>query len=682
MMSDKIENSNFSGNPSVMMRKGHKHKRSFALSGENFEFLQPNSNNNNIIAKTQRSSSNGSLPEFLDINRADKNDSSKQNSLSNNVVIDFDDAEKFMLSKNNKPASLRHKRSESAPSELNFDKTISTNNKQLSYDNWLDVANTTMEDHINNSWENDYKTEDDFQNNNNNINNNNSNNNNKGNVFLKNSSVRQGSSTELLIEEDENESSSENGSPIKQRQLDPTANVTLSTPATTINTTGKYKVSSRNFSDNSYRSITPSSATSGTGNSYRSIAKPQRERYYNFGIPYSPQGSRNSSNGSHKSNNNSSVNSGGSLSASTPTSNNPTVNSSNSNNTNSSNLSLKKSTPSMRLNGYVSGSSNSAKYSPRMSYISGNNNNNNNSTKSPFNFKPQEYDISKDLEELKDLNDEENNNNNNNNSSSSNDNFDNNVERNNTENTFVENKKESISTILNSNYPSNSTNINNTNRSSQTPKHSSYSNSISRHSRQLTDTDSNLTLLISTTNNNNNSNINTNKQANISETSFVEGISVIEEPENENSVLIGVGSVSSEKENEYVPKQLPTSPPLFHNDYKEPSKTCTNTNNTQKNNNTINAKPNRKKLSIPSSISMSNLSIKSFSTGGGDKRGDNNNGSERPSSSSSGLKKSLSIQSLSKYLNKRSDSKPSSEDKPVDSKRRGSFMSRLFTRKG
>ncbi|KAL6929272.1 hypothetical protein ACO0SA_002612 [Hanseniaspora valbyensis] len=625
-MSDKIENSNFSGNPSVMMRKGHKHKRSFALSGENFEFLQPNSNNNTIIGKTQRSSSNGSLPEFLDINRADKNDSSKQNSLSNNVVIDFDDAEKFMLSKNNKPASLRHKRSE---------------------------TNTTMEDHINNSWENDYKTEDDFQNNNNR------------------------SSTELLIEEDENESSSENGSPIKQRQLDPTANVTLSTPATTINTTGKYKVSSRNFSDNSYRSITPSSATSGTGNSYRSIAKPQRERYYNFGIPYSPQGSRNSSNGSHKSNNNSSVNSGGSLSASTPTSNNPTINSSNSNNnnTNSSNLSLKKSTPSMRLNGYVSGSSNSAKYSPRMSYMSGSNNNN--GTKSPFNFKPQEYDISKDLEELKDLNDEENNNNNTYNNNSSNDNFDNNVDRNNTENTFVENKKESISTILNSNHPSNSTNINNTNRSSQTPKHSSYNNSISRHSRQLTDTDSNLTLLISTTNNNNN----TNKQANISETSFVDGISVIEEPENENSVLIGVGSVSSEKENDYVPKQLPTSPPLFHNDYKEPSKTCTNTNNTQKTNNTINAKPNRKKLSIPSSISMSNLSIKSFSTVGGDKKRANNDGSERPSSSS-GLKKSLSIQSLSKYLNKRSDNKPSSEDKPVDSKRRGSFMSRLFTRKG
>lgn len=678
MMSDKIENSNFSGNPSVMMRKGHKHKRSFALSGENFEFLQPNSNNNTIIGKTQRSSSNGSLPEFLDTNRADKNDSSKQNSLSNNVVIDFDDAEKFMLSKNNKPASLRHKRSESAPSELNFDKTISTNNKQLSYDNWLDVANTTMEDHINNSWVNDYKTEDDFQNNNNN-NNSNHNNiiNNKGNVFFKNSS------TELLIEEDENESSSENGSPIKQRQLDPTANVTLSTPATTINTTGKYKVSSRNFSDNSYRSITPSSATSGTGNSYRSIAKPQRERYYNFGIPYSPQGSRNSSNGSHKSNNNSSVNSGGSLSASTPTSNNPTINSSNSNNnnnTNSSNLSLKKSTPSRRLNGYVSGSSNSAKYSPRMSYMSGSNNNNNNGTKSPFNFKPQEYDISKDLEELKDLNDEENNNNTYNNNSS-NDNFDNNVDRNNTENTFVENKKESISTILNSSHPSNSTNISNTNRSSQTPKHSSYNNSISRHSRQLTDTDSNLTLLISTTNNNNNSNINTNKQANISETSFVDGISVIEEPENENSVLIGVGSVCSEKENDYVLKQLPTSPPLFHNDYKEPSKTCTNTNNTQKTNNTINAKPNRKKLSIPSSISMSNLSIKSFSTGGGDKKRENNDGSERPSSSS-GLKKSLSIQSLSKYLNKRSDSKPSSEDKPADSKRRGSFMSRLFTRKG
>ncbi|OBA26432.1 hypothetical protein HANVADRAFT_53170 [Hanseniaspora valbyensis NRRL Y-1626] len=668
-MSDKIENSNFSGNPSVMMRKGHKHKRSFALSGENFEFLQPNSNNNTIIGKTQRSNSNGSLPEFLDISRADKNDSSKQNSFSNNVVIDFDDAEKFMLSKNNKPASLRHKRSESAPSELNFDKTISTNNKQLSYDNWLDVANTTMEDHINNSWENDYKTEDDFQNNNNN-----NSNNNKGNVFFKNSSVLQGSSTELLIEEDENESSSENGSPIKQRQLDPTANVTLSTPATTINTTGKYKVSSRNFSDSSYRSITPSSATSGTGNSYRSIAKPQRERYYNFGIPYSPQGSRNSSNGSHKSNNNSSVNSGGSLSASTPTSNNPTINSSNSNNTNSSNLPLKKSAPSMRLNGYVSGSSNSAKYSPRMSCMSNNNiNSNNNSTKSPFNFKPQEYDISKDLEELKDLNDEENNNNNN----SSNDHFDNNVDRNNTENTFVENKKESISTISNSNYPSNSTNINNTNRSSQTPKHSSYNNSISRHSRQLTDTDSNLTLLISTTNNNSN----TNKQANISETSFVDGISVIEEPENENSVLIGVGSVSSGKENDYVLNQLPTSPPLFHNDYKEPSKTCTNTNNTQKTNITINAKPNRKKLSIPSSISMSNLSIKSFSTGGGDKKRENNNGSER-SSSSSGLKKSLSIQSLSKYLNKRSDSKPSSEDKPVDSKRRGSFMSRLFTRKG
>ncbi|XBW37411.1 hypothetical protein QEN19_002991 [Hanseniaspora menglaensis] len=592
---------------SINMRRGHKHKRSFALSGDNFEFLQPNNNTSH-----NGSNSTSSLQEILQTNKEKAMSSSNgsKTSLSTTsihdkpIVIDFENAEKLMLSKNNKTSSLRHKRSESAPSELNFEAKISTG-KSLSYDNWLDVANTTMEDQINDSWEHEYKNDDEF-----------TNKNNKGG-FSKKKSIRKGS-TDLLIEEDENESGSENNSPLKAKNLDSLTSKGVSTNKIT----SKYRVSTRNFSDNSYRSITPSSANSNTSSSYRTTGKTQRERYSNFGIPYSPQGSRTSSNGSHMSTNNSSENGASSLIDVMPTLN--------ANEITSGNLSLRKSTSNLRLNGYVTGS----KLNPR--------HNNKNGSKSPFNFKPQEYDISKDLEELKDIAADES-------IYNADDMF-----------TTDDTKKTSISTILG---PIHTTTTNNYYQN-LTPKHKSNNQSISAHSRQLTDTDSTFTLLVS-------SSVNNNKHHSHSVGSFNEGICLIEEPEREDSIFIEK-SQSSTNENQDIGQglqtlELRTEPELINTDIFE---SCNLNNNTVKN--IKSTTKSKRKVSIPSSISMSNISINSFSIG--DKRQGAGSGE-----SYTGLKKSLSIQSLSKYLGK-SDKDSLSEEKSTNPRRK-SFMSRLFSRK-
>ena len=156
--------------------KRHRHKRSFALSGDNnFDFLPSNNT---------RKNSNSSLPEFINTNNS---------SASSNPVIDFDNAEKFIQQSTTqvkKESNLRHKRSESAPTEM---LTFSPFEDEMN-GNWLDLSKASSDEQIKKYWENNYSSS--IQD-------------------LENEPLKNNNLLMEVDEEDENNSGSNNSSPVK-----------------------------------------------------------------------------------------------------------------------------------------------------------------------------------------------------------------------------------------------------------------------------------------------------------------------------------------------------------------------------------------------------------------------------------------------------------------------------------
>ena len=380
-----------SNNPSF--NKRHRHKRSFALSGDNnFDFL-PSINN--------RKNSNSSLPEFIN--------TGNKNGLSNNSpVIDFDNAEKYIQQSNTtqskKESILRHKRSESAPTEMLSFNTIEDDFTSMN-GNWLDLSNTTSEDQIKKYWDNNYSTVQ---------------------QDLVNEPCNTGTSknNDLLIEveeEDENNSGSNNSSPLKNR-------MSYGVPEKTSTNSMNNSKTVRHISNNSYRSITPSSATSNLSsssfrltlstpttaissssplamtssttnntNTNRSIGRTKHtnnfhQRYHNFGIPYSPSASSGTANGTGSSQGSSRVSSANSGDSGLSTDKRDIYNSLKA----QEGISGLSPLASEVISKYATmgKKKSNGKMGVAKKSSSGNLN-------TPFNFRSQEYDISKDLEDLK-----------------------------------------------------------------------------------------------------------------------------------------------------------------------------------------------------------------------------------------------------------------------------------------
>lgn len=468
-----------SNNSKPSFNKRHRHKRSFALSGDNnFDFLPYNNN---------RKHSNSSLPEFINTNN-------KSSLSSNSPVIDFDNAEKYIqqtnTSKSNKKdISLRHKRSESAPTEMLSFESIDDDYTSMN-GNWLDLSNTTSDDQIKKYWENNYST---FQLE-------------PVNESSKASSKQNNGLLMEVEEEDENNSGSNNSSPMKNRMP---YGVSEKTSMNSM-TNGK---TLRHTSSNSYRSITPSSATSNLSsssfrlalstpntaitsssplataspttsntNANRNIGRSKHtnnfhQRYHNFGIPYSPSASSSTANGTGSSQESSRVSSANSGDSGLISDKKDVYNGLKTQEGNSGLSPLASEVISKYAT--MGKKKSNGKMGVAKKSSGGNLN-------TPFNFRSQEYDISKDLEDLKlmDLANDD----------------DEQLRLYLAEENFK--KQASISTItqFSSNNRCSTGTIMEHNGNSSLNRHSSVSDDerrrFSKHSRQFTDTESNITLIV------------------------------------------------------------------------------------------------------------------------------------------------------------------------------------------
>ncbi|SGZ39587.1 uncharacterized protein HGUI_01787 [Hanseniaspora guilliermondii] len=437
--------------------KRHRHKRSFALSGDNnFDFLPTNN----------RKNSNSSLPEFINTNNATS---------SSNPVIDFDNAEKFIqqsTTKAKKESYLRHKRSESAPTEM---LTFSPIEDEMN-GNWLDLSKTSSDDQIKKYWESNYSNivQD------------------MGNEPLNNDNLLMD-----VDEEDENNSGSNSSSPVKTK-------MSYGIPEQTSMPSMNNLKGTRQVSDTSYRSITPSSATTNlSASSFRiTLSTPAtamtsssplatasstthntnvnrnlgrtkhtsnfHQRYHNFGIPYSPSASSAAGNGTGSSQGSSRVSSATSGDSGTSADKREYGNLK----TPEGNSGLSPLASEVISKYATMGKKKSNGKMGVKTRGSGSNLN------TPFNFRSQEYDISKDLEDLNILDNE-------------NDPLMKYLAEENSK------KQASISTITNTTYssgtildPNFATNERNLFISDDEFKRTK------KHSRQLTDTESNITLIV------------------------------------------------------------------------------------------------------------------------------------------------------------------------------------------
>lgn len=439
--------------------KRHRHKRSFALSGDNnFDFL-PNNNS--------RKNSNSSLPEFINTNNA---------CASSNPVIDFDNVERFIQQSTNhakKESNLRHKRSESAPTEM---LTFSPFEEEMN-GNWLDLSKASSDEQIKKYWESNYSGSSQEV----------------GNEPLKNDNLLM-----EVDEEDENNSGSNNSSPLKAKM-----SYGASEQASMSSMNNAKGI--RQVSNSSYRSITPSSATTNlsassfrltlstpataiTSSSPLATASPTtnntntnrnlgrtkhtnnfHQRYHNFGIPYSPGGSSAAGNGTGSSQ--------GSSRVSSATSGDSGVSAERKDYANLKTLEGNSGLSPLASEVISKYATMGKKKSNGKMGVKKKGSGSNLNT--PFNFRSQEYDISKDLEDLKILNDDEN------------DPLMKYLAEENSK------KQASISTITNNTYSSGTI-----------LDHSSANNERNmfisddelkrtpNHSRQLTDTESNITLIV------------------------------------------------------------------------------------------------------------------------------------------------------------------------------------------
>lgn len=563
--------------------KRHRHKRSFALSGDNnFDFLPSNNT---------RKNSNSSLPEFINTNNA---------GASSNPVIDFDNAEKFIqqsTTQAKKESNLRHKRSESAPTEM---LTFSPFEDEVK-GNWLDLSKASSDDHIKKYWESNYSGS--IQD--------------LGNEPSKNNNLLM-----EVDEEDENNSGSNNSSPVKERM---SYGVSERVSMSSMNNSKGI----RQMSNSSYRSITPSSATTNmsassfrltlstpataiTSSSPLATASPTtnntnanrnlgrtkhtnnfHQRYHNFGIPYSPSGSSAAGNGTGSSQ--------GSSRVSSATSGDSGVSAERKDHANLKTLEGNSGLSPLASEVISKYATMGKKKSNGKMGVKKKGSGSNLNT--PFNFRSQEYDISKDLEDLRILDDNEN------------DPLMKYLAEENSK------KQASISTITNNTYSSGTI-----------LDHSSASNERNwfisddefkrtpKHSRQLTDTESNITLIVP-------------GKDTKSLGEFERNLQVFEE---EPIPLDSQQEHSKEDLHSYVSSDKKKS------------------------------KENIRSR-ISNSMSFSNLSLKTSDEGG--RR----------------IKKSLSIQSLSKYLKPNADNKsednPKREKRKRDSSKRHSLIAWIFKSK-
>ncbi|CAI8498731.1 unnamed protein product [Hanseniaspora opuntiae] len=503
--------------------KRHRHKRSFALSGDNnFDFLPSNNT---------RKNSNSSLPEFINTNNA---------GASSNPVIDFDNAEKFI-----QQSTTQAKKEILMITSRNIGRVITPAPNQ-------DLGNEPSKNN---------------------------------NLLME------------VDEEDENNSGSNNSSPVKERM---SYGVSERVSMSSMNNSKGI----RQLSNSSYRSITPSSATTNmSASSFRlTLSTPATAI-----TSSSPLATASSNNKQHKRQQKSRQNqthkqfppkipqlcsaTSGDSGVSAERKDHANLKTLEGNSGLSplaseviskyATMGKKKSNGKMGVKKKGSGSN----------------------LNTPFNFRSQEYDISKDLEDLRILDDNEN------------DPLMKYLAEENSK------KQASISTITNNTYSSGTI-----------LDHSSASNERNffisddefkrtpKHSRQLTDTESNITLIIP-------------GKDTKSLGEFERNLQVFEE---EPIALDGQQEHSKEDLHSYVSSDKKKS------------------------------KENIRSR-ISNSMSFSNLSLKTSDEGG--RR----------------IKKSLSIQSLSKYLKPNADNKsednPKREKRKRDSSKRHSLIAWIFKSK-